>query len=425
MNNRNTLIGIIGLGYVGLPLAILLVDKLYSVLGIDLNPNKITALQLGKSYISDLTDEQIKQLMQSGQFTAESDYSKVSQPDVLIICVPTPLNSFGHPDLSYIQQAGLEIAKQDLKGQLVILESSTYPGTTEDVLLPILEESGLQVGRDFNLAYSPERINPGDKDGIREKMPKIISGVTDTCLQRISALYSSIFEKVVPVSTTRAAEMAKVMENSQRFINLSFVNEMMKLCNHMHIDIWEVIEAIHSKPYGNLYFYPGPGVGGHCIPVDPLYLEWKANNLGFRQPFLQHAKHVNDKMPEYIADRINRILPDPLNSEKNTILLLGLTYKRDVNDLRESRSLEIMTLLLRCGATILYHDPLVPEISIDGSKHHSVVLTDDLMQAMDCTVILTDHSSLPMERIVTCSRRIFDTRNATKPFGVQPHIVKL
>lgn len=425
MNNRNKWIGIIGLGYVGLPLAKLFVDNDYSVLGIDLNPSKISALQQGKSYISDLTDEQVQQLMQSEQFRAVTDYSDISLPDVFIICVPTPLNSLGHPDLSYIQQSGIEIAKQGLKGQLVILESSTYPGTTEEILLPILEDSGLQVGRDFNLAYSPERINPGDKNGVREKMPKIISGVTDTCLQKISDLYSTIFEKVVPVSTTRTAEMAKVMENSQRFINLSFVNDMMKFCHKMNIDIWEVIDAINTKPYGNLYFYPGPGIGGHCIPVDPLYLEWKSNQLGEPQPFLQNAKSTNDSMPEYIVNRLLDLLPGSHAMNEKSLLLLGLTYKKDVNDLRESRSYQIMKLLHRSKAKIFYHDPLIPEITTEGHTYYSVDLTDDFIEAMDSTIILTDHSSLPLEQIVSRSRLLFDTRNITKSFGSQPHIFRL
>ncbi|PZE21128.1 nucleotide sugar dehydrogenase [Paenibacillus xerothermodurans] len=417
-------ISVIGLGYVGLPLAMLFVDKQHHVIGVDLDAGKISRLKAGRSYISDLTDEQVSQLMQSGKFEALSDYRQIPPVNVFVICVPTPLNRSGNPELTYIERAGTEIAQLDLQGQLVILESSTYPGTTEELLLPILERGGREVGRDFYLAYSPERFNPGAHQFQRTTMPKIVSGVTQQCLQKVSSLYSSIFDTVVPVSSTHAAEMVKVLENSQRFLNISFLNAVVKFCEAMHIDIWEVIDAIHTKPYGNLDFYPGPGIGGHCIPVDPMYLEWKAAQVGVPLPHLQISKHINDTMPLYLVGRLKKILSEPQLKDAS-ILLLGLTYKKDVSDLRESSSMEIFSILVEEGADVSYHDPLVPEVQIADKTLLSVDLAPELLSRMDCVVLLTDHSSLPLESIVLHSKLLFDTRNAVKSLGTKSHVVRL
>lgn len=418
-------IGVIGLGYVGLPLAMLFVQKNHSVTGIELDTKKIQKLHEMKSYLSDVTDEQVIQLMSSGRFKATDKYDHIIDLDVIVICVPTPLTERNTPELKFIQQAGLEIQRVGVKGKLVVLESSTYPGTTEEVLLPILQKTGFEVGKDFNLAYSPERINPGDKQNNLYSMPKIVSGVTEQCLKRITALYSSVFETIVPVSSPRVAEMAKVMENSQRFINISFVNELAKFCDEMQIDIWEVIDAINTKPYGNLYFYPSSGVGGHCIPVDPLYLDWKAKQIGVPLQFIRASKQINDSMPDYILNRLLSILPGTKRFQDRSILLIGVSFKKDVNDTRESSAIRVMSLLLEKGAQVLYHDPLVPELTLSGNTHHSIELSPDILQSVDCTVILTDHSSLPVDLLVKHSPLIFDTKNATKSYSALSHIIRM
>ncbi|MFD2614864.1 nucleotide sugar dehydrogenase [Paenibacillus gansuensis] len=417
-------IGIIGLGYVGLPLAIMFVEHGYQVTGIELDKRKIASLREGKSYISDITNNAVLTLMKSGAFEPAQHVKDTPPMDAYIICVPTPLNSEGKPDLRYVEQAASDISNMELNGQLVVLESSTYPGTTEEVLVPILERGGRKAGRDFYAAYSPERINPGDTRFARSIMPKIISGITPACTQKVSELYSPLFNKIVSLSTTRAAEMAKVLENSQRFINISFLNEVTKLCDKMDINVWEVIDAINTKPYGNLHFYPGSGVGGHCIPVDPLYLDWKADQVGVTLPFLKVSKQVNDSMPAYVVSRINKLLPQRRLSEAS-IFLLGLTYKKDVNDLRESSACDVMSLLVGEGAKVSYYDPYIPELNLDGKRYMRSELTDDAVASADCVVLLTDHSALPIERIISNSKLLFDTRNATSIFGGFPNVVKL
>ncbi|CAG7649114.1 nucleotide sugar dehydrogenase [Paenibacillus allorhizosphaerae] len=415
---------IIGLGYVGLPLAKLLVENGLHVVGVDLDPSKINKLHAGSSYISDLNDQEIEWLMTGGKFEAVMDYSKIAHVQSVIICVPTPVTEHGAPDLKYVELAGQHIEQIPLNGQLIVLESSTYPGTTEEVLLPILQKNGKRVGEHFYLSYSPERINPGDKRFGLTEMPKIVSGVTNTCLQKITELYSPIYQKVIPVSSPRAAEMAKVMENSQRFINISFMNEIVKFCEKMNIDVWEVIDAANSKPYGNLHFYPGPGIGGHCIPVDPLYLQWKADSVGADLEFIKIAKKVNDSMPDYIVSRLSRLFADS-NWQGKSILVLGVTYKKDVNDLRESSALRIMSLLVEKGADIRYHDPIVPSITVDGCPFDSVELTREQLKSADCVLILMDHSGLPMEFIVSNARLVFDTKHATGKYRTLNHIVTL
>jgi UDP-N-acetyl-D-glucosamine dehydrogenase len=394
------------------------------VVGIDLDKTKVQKLQAGISYISDLNDRDVQALISGGKFEAASEYDRLMNVEAIIICVPTPLNEQGAPDLTYIEAAGMRIERLPLNGQLIVLESSTFPGTTEEVLLPILQRNGKKVGTDFYLAYSPERINPGDRRFTLAEMPKIISGVTPACLQRAMNLYQPVYQKVIAVSSPRAAEMAKVLENSQRFVNISFMNEVVRFCEKMNINVWEVIEAVHSKPYGNLYFYPGPGIGGHCIPVDPLYLQWKAREIGSDLEFIHIAKKVNDTMPGYIVDRLIRALPDAAAAGKS-ILLIGAAYKKDVNDLRESSSVQIMSLLIEQGANVAYHDPLIPALTLAGKRYESVDLDDDMLSSQDCVLIMVDHSELPLEKIVAKSRLLLDTRNATAKFGSLKHIIYL
>ncbi|WP_027408538.1 nucleotide sugar dehydrogenase [Anoxybacteroides tepidamans] len=414
-------VGVIGLGYVGLPLAKLLAERGLHVVGVDVDKAKIQHLYAGISYISDLDDAEIQQLMACGYFEATEDYSKLTDTDAIIICVPTPVNDKGEPILKYIQLAGQHLEPVLLNKQLVVLESSTYPGTTEEVLLPILQGNGKRVGEDFYLAYSPERINPGDKRFHLTEMPKIISGVTKACLEKITALYSPIYQKVVPVSSPRAAEMAKITENSQRFINISFVNEIVRFCEKMNINVWEVIEAVNTKPYGNLYFYPGPGIGGHCIPVDPLYLQWKAREIGSDVEFITIAKKVNDSMPHYILSRLTRLL-DASTLKDKSILLVGVTYKKDVNDLRESSAVHIMSLLIEQGANVSYHDPFVPRLTLHGQQYDSVELTSDIISSVDCVLLLVDHSNLPLDVIVANAKLVFDTKNAASRLGAFDHV---
>lgn len=337
----------------------------------------------------------------------------------------TPLTDSGSPDLSYISSAADKLSRQQIKDKLIILESSTYPGTTEEIVLPILESGGLEAGHDFFLAYSPERINPGVNHSALDKEPKIISGKTERCLQKISELYSSIFVKVVPVSSLHTAEMVKIMENSQRFVNISFVNEMAIFCEKLKIDIWEVIQAIATKSVGDPIFYPGPGIGGHCIPVDPVYLNWKGNQLGLMSKLIDHSSYINDNMPKYIVDRIKNMLNDIDKSIAPTILLIGVTYKKDVNDFRESKALEIMSILIEEGFNVLYHDPFVQSVNIAGKNFDSVPITDDLLKSADCTAVLTNHTSIPWDQIISNSPLIFDTRNVTKNIKNSAHIEKL
>lgn len=417
-------VGVIGLGYVGLPLAKLLTERGLHVIGVDVDARKVEQLQAGTSYISDLTDEEIRQWLAGGRFQTATDCSLLAGVEAIIICVPTPINGAGEPVLDYIQAAGEQIEPMLGKGQLVVLESSTYPGTTEDVLLPLLQKGGKTVGNDFYLAYSPERINPGDRRFHLTEMPKIISGVTAACLEKITALYSPIYEKVVPVSSPRAAEMAKVAENSQRFVNISFVNEMARFCEKMHINVWEVIDAINTKPYGNLYFYPGPGVGGHCIPVDPLYLQWKAQQIGSDFEFIAVAKKVNDRMPDYIVSRLARLLGGT-SLQGRSIFVVGVAYKKDVNDIRESSAMAIMESLIEQGARVVYHDPHVPHVTINGERYDSAELTDETIRAADCVLLLVDHSNVPIDALVSGARLLFDTRNATGRFGELPHVIRL
>ncbi|WP_433938849.1 nucleotide sugar dehydrogenase [Paenibacillus lautus] len=417
-------IAVIGLGYVGLPLALTFSQEGYRVVGVDLDMEKVQSIRLGKSYVVDIQNDTLETEVVSGNFTATNDYRAIGEADVIVVCVPTPLNEDNIPDLSFLVTAGNEINKHLRKEQLIILESSTYPGTTRELLLPLLEQEGLKVGKDFYLGYSPERIDPGNQSYPFKTIPKIISGVTETCAQKVYELYSRIFDQVVAVSSTEAAELAKLLENTYRYVNISFINEFATLCDFMKIDAWEVIEAASSKPYGFSKFSPGPGVGGHCIPVDPLYLLWKVQDGGLSSSFIELSVDINSKMPAYITSQIKAHLPTS-TLKGARILIIGITYKKDINDIRGSAALEIMRELNQKGCSLDYHDPFVPQITLDGSVYRSIDLSKANLVNTDCVIIATDHSQLPVESILQHAPLIYDTRNITQGLSGKAKVVRL
>jgi UDP-N-acetyl-D-glucosamine dehydrogenase len=403
---RMTCVCVIGLGYVGLPLAKLFVDSGFVVMGIDRDEHKIESIRNGSSYLTDLSNDEIAELSDSGRFSCTTDFSIVKSADVVIICVPTPWNdSTNEPDLNYIESAARSITPYLREGQLVVLESSTFPGTTEEVLAPILEESGLRAGSDIYIAYSPERIDPGSAYDTR-KIPKVLGGINDFSRKVAEGIYRQVFREVVVVSSTKAAELTKLLENTQRLINISLMNELTHLAEKLRINIWEVIQAASTKPYGFTPFYPGPGIGGHCIPVDPLYLKWTAERHGLHSTLIAAAHTVNTAMPGYVVSRILKLT----DKQVPNVLLIGMTYKRDVNDLRESSSLEILELLTEQGAEVSYHDPLVSQLQIKDVTYQSVSLDADTLQAFDVVAVLTNHSTVDYDLILAHAPVIFDTR---------------
>ena len=404
-------ISIIGLGYVGLPLAMAFAEKGIRVIGIDKNSSKVKMLKRGKSYVEDISDVELVRNLE--YFHPTTNYSTLSTVETVIICVPTPLSKTKDPDISYIITAANEIAKYLHPGMLIVLESTTYPGTTEEVLKDIFKKNGLEVGKDFWLAFSPERIDPGNKKFNVKNTPKIVGGVTKDCTERAIRLYEIICEKVVPVSSATAAEVVKLLENVFRAINIGLVNEFAQLCHRMGLDVWEIIDAASTKPFGFMPFYPGPGIGGHCIPVDPLYLSWKAKLFDFRTRFIELADEINSKMPEYVVYRIFEVLNGIGKSIKGSrILVLGVSYKKDVGDVRESPNLKVITLLLEKGAEVIYNDPYVPEFYHFEVHWHSQELTIRLLKEVDCVLILTAHSLYDWELITKNSNLVLDTRNA-------------
>ncbi len=417
IQSRKATVAVIGLGYVGLPLVRLFTKGGYRVIGFDVDDAKVAQLRQGKSYIGHIPSEQIRDLVQSGRFEATSDLSRLDEPDVIVICVPTPLNPYREPDLSAVVSTAEAISRRLRRGQLVILESTTYPGTTDDVLLPILERSGLKVGRDFYLAYSPEREDPGNPKYSAGTIPKVVGGIDRESLELACALYSSVVVEVVPVSSTRAAEACKILENTYRAVNIALVNELKVLFQRMGIDVWEVIRAAATKPFGFQPFYPGPGLGGHCIPIDPFYLTWIARRYGFTTRFIELAGEVNTSMPRYVVNKVADYLNEHAKPVKGSkILVLGVAYKKDVDDPRESPSFPIMEMLMERGAIVSYNDPHIP--TLPRMRHHhiqmdSVPLTEQLLRAQDCVLILTDHSAYDWHFIVRHSRLVVDTRNAT------------
>src|ERR1700752_1873969 len=423
-------VAIIGCGYVGLPLALRFAEAGHKVTGFDTDPTKVTMLNAGKSYIEHIRQDKIQQFVNSRHFGATTDFERLKDVDAIVICVPTPLDERREPDLSYVEQTAVSIQPHLQKGHLVVLESTTYPGTTEELVLPLLEKSGLRcpiasgiesdnIPTDFFLAFSPEREDPGNKQYGLAQIPKVVGGTNPPSARAAQALYAQVVAKVVPVSSTRAAEMAKLLENIFRCVNIALVNELKLLATRMNIDIWEVIDAAATKPFGFMPFYPGPGLGGHCIPVDPYYLSWKAREFDFSTRFIELAGEVNTAMPYNVVESVANALNDRQKALKGSrVLVLGVAYKKDVDDLRESPTLKIMQLLIERGARVEYNDPYFHQLHkmrhYDYSQMRSVDLTPSNLGAFDCVVIATDHTSYDYQAIVEASPLVVDTRNATR-----------
>jgi len=419
LNNKSALIGIIGLGYVGLPLANAFIRAGLNVLGFDTDPAKVEKLSKGESYIKHVSSDTITDWFEKNQFEATAEMSRLSEPDVLLICVPTPLTETRDPDLKYVESTAEEISKVLRPGQLVVLESTTYPTTTRDVLLPILCRSGLSCGTDFYLAYSPEREDPGNEQFSADRIPKVVGGIDQASLGAAVALYQQAIVEVVPVSSTEVAEACKILENTYRAVNIALVNELKMLYDRMGIDVWEVIEAAKTKPFGFQAFYPGPGLGGHCIPIDPFYLTWLARKQGLNTRFIELAGEVNSSMPDYVVSRLSEFLNEqskPIKGSK--ICLLGVAYKKNVDDPRESPSFVLMEKLLERGADLSYHDPHVPVLPSmrkhDLPEMQSVELTQGFLSEQDAILIATDHSNVDYTAIVQSSQLVIDTRNVTQ-----------
>jgi UDP-N-acetyl-D-glucosamine dehydrogenase len=415
---KKALIGIIGMGYVGLPLVLRFCEEGFRVLGFDIDSKKVAQLKKGRSYLKSIPPSRISQIVRNGLLDVTDDFSRLGKPDCIIICVPTPLTEKMEPDLRYIEKTTEAIRDHLRKGQLIILESTSYPGTTEELILPQFESTGLKVGKDFFLAYSPEREDPGSKRFTTSQIPKVVSGVTPSCKEIVTMLYGQVIQKVVPVSSPRVAELTKLLENIYRSVNIALVNELKMLSDRMGIDIWEVIEAASTKPFGYSPFYPGPGMGGHCIPIDPFYLSWKAREYDFTTKFIQLAGEVNVSIPYYVVSKTVDALNERNKSIKGAkILILGVAYKKDVDDARESPALAIMDLFQKKGATILYHDPFIPSLPTFRKYHfklNSSALTKALLQRLDAVVVVTDHSQVDYAWVVRYAPLIIDTRNVTK-----------
>ena len=409
--------GVIGLGYVGLPLAVELAKAGRQTVGIDVNRSCVEGILAGRSHISDVSSDDLARLLGEGTLSATSDFSVCRELDVIVICVPTPLTATKDPDLSYVESAARSIEPFLRGDQLVVLESTTYPGTTEEVVLPILEAGDKKLGRDFYLAFSPERVDPGNTRHTISNTPKVLGGVTPDSTEAAKAFYQGIVNQVVPLSSAKAAELTKLLENIFRCVNIALVNELMLLCHRMGIDVWEVIRAASTKPFGFMPFYPGPGLGGHCIPVDPFYLNWKAREYGFHTEFIELAGQTNEYMPHYVVERITEALNEHSKAAKgSTLLILGVAYKKDVGDTRESPALKVMELLQARGADIKVHDPFVPEVKIDGKAYRSEPLSADLLASSDCAVILADHSNVDYDLVVSSAPLVVDSRNALRAY---------
>jgi UDP-N-acetyl-D-glucosamine dehydrogenase len=418
IRRREAKVGVVGMGYVGLPLGMAFAEAGFSVTGLDVDQRKVEKIGKGESYIKHIPSEPLKKLSESGALKATTDFARARELDCIVICVPTPLTATREPDMSYIIQTGEALAPYVRRNQLFILESTTYPGTTDEVLKPLLEKNGLKAGVDFHLAFSPEREDPGNKNFNTKTIPKIVGGYTPACMEVANALYSSSLQATVPVSSTRVAELAKLLENIFRCVNIAMVNEMKMLCDRMNIDVWEVIQAASTKPFGFMPFYPGPGLGGHCIPIDPFYLTWKAREYEFHTKFIELAGEVNQQMPYYVVQRTM----EALNKQRKTlngarVLCLGAAYKKDIDDMRESPSLRVMQLLQERGADVSYHDPYVPRLE----KGHgctlemtSVPISPEMIASYDAVLILTDHSCIDYAMLVQQAQCVIDTRNATK-----------
>ena len=424
---RDARVAVIGLGYVGLPLAVEFAEAGFDVVGIDTDGNKVKDINRGRSHIRDVPSEELASLVKIGRLRADTDYGVLGGIDAVMICVPTPLNKIRDPDLSYVVAAAEGIVRQMHRDMLVVLESTTYPGTTDELVLPILEKSGLQVGEDFYLVFSPERIDPGNRKYNVKNIPKIVGGVTPRCLEVAKALYESTIEVVISVSSTKSAEMVKLLENTFRAVNIGLVNEVAIMCDKLGIDVWEVVDAAATKPFGFMPFYPGPGLGGHCIPVDPNYLSWKLRTLNYNARFIQLASEINTAMPLYVVNKVADALNDERKSVKGSrIMVLGVAYKEDVDDVRQSPALDILRLLKEKGAEVLYNDPFIPTLCLHGLELQSADLSQELLREMDCVVIVAAHGAYHWEDIVAVSNLVVDTRNVTKGIKANPgKIVRL
>ena len=413
--------GVIGLGYVGLPLMVAIAKAGFSVTGIDTSSSKVKRIQQGISYVPDVPSENVAPFVERGQIQATTDYQALKDLDTVNICVPTPLRKSKDPDMSFILSAVESAAQYLHKDQLIILESTTYPGTTDEVVLPKLEATGLKVGRDFFLAFSPERIDPGNRIFTTVNTPKIVGGITPACTQIAQRFYEEFINEVHPVSSTRTAEMVKLLENTFRSVNIGLVNEMALMCNRMNLDVWEIVDAAATKPFGFMPFYPGPGLGGHCLPVDPLHLSWKAKTYEFYARFIELASEINSSMPEYVLEKVVNALNRQCKAVNGSkILIVGVAYKKDVGDIRESPAIDLVRLLADRGGEIRYHDPYVPEFSTGNTGDHRPIcyvsqeLTVELIRDVDCVAIMADHSNIDYDWLVRYADVVVDTRNATK-----------
>jgi len=410
---RQILFGIVGLGYVGLPLAVELSRAGYRVLGFDVNPDVVEGLNEGRSHVKDVTDAQLQRAMECGRFSATTDMSRLSEPDAISICVPTPLSKFKDPDVSFIVAATEAVKKRLRRGQAIILESTTYPGTTREIMLPALASTGLKVGQDFFLAFSPERVDPGNQSYGTRNTPKVVGGITAHCQAVAVALYQPAIDTLVPVSTTEAAELVKLLENTFRSVNIGLVNEMAIVCDMLGVNVWEVIEAAATKPFGFMKFLPGPGLGGHCIPIDPHYLAWKMRGLNYKTRFIDLAGELNTEMPVFWVRKLSEALNGQGKAVQGaSVLVLGVAYKRNVEDIRESPALDIIRLLEGQGARVSYFDPHVPRFREDGQEFRSVELTPEVVAAADCVIVVTDHTAVDYRMIKRHAKLVVDTRNA-------------
>ncbi|MDQ2774836.1 MAG: nucleotide sugar dehydrogenase [Acidobacteriota bacterium] len=412
--NRTARVGVLGLGYVGLPLAVEFARAGFEVVGIEVQQSKVDQFNSGHSYVKDVPDEVFRPLVESGRLRATRDMSIIKELDTIDICVPTPLRKTKDPDMSFVVAATEAIAEHLHPGLLVMLESTTYPGTTDELVLPRLNQSGLKVGEDFFVCFSPERVDPGNPNYQTKNIPKVVGGITPACTEVGALFYQQALEKVIPVSSTRVAEMVKLLENTFRMINIGLVNELAVMCERMSIDVWEVIDAAATKPFGFMPFYPGPGLGGHCIPIDPFYLSWKSKEAGFEARFIELAGHVNSHMPDFVVELIQNALNDASKPIRGShIHILGTAYKRDIDDVRESPALDIILLLRRRGANVTFSDPYVPKLRIDGIELESQDALSSA-SAADCVVIVTDHRNVDYRAILEHSKLVVDTRNALK-----------
>jgi len=420
ITNKQAHVGVIGLGYVGLPLLVEFASKGFKATGFEVDEAKAKQINAGTSYIGDVPSPRLNEVVDAKRLQATTDFDHLSDCDAIIICVPTPLRKTKEPDVSYILAAAEQITKRLRRGHLIILESTTYPGTTDEVLLPMFEETGLKLDEDFLLAFSPERVDPGNPSFMTHNIPKVVGGVTPDSTTVAAHLYSHIVNDVYSVSSARVAEAAKLLENTFRAVNIGMANEMARLCYALNIDTWEVIRAAATKPFGFMPFYPGPGIGGHCIPLDPHYLSWKARQHGFDSRFISLAEEVNSRMPEHVVQLVSDGLNDDQKAMKGSnVLLLGVAYKKDVNDVRESPALSIIDRLRAKGANVRYHDPFVPQVRFDdahtdavGEPLASVPLTNEELEAADCVIIVTDHSEIDYKHVCSLASLIVDTRNA-------------